>query len=362
MCRMHADKEYMPRTPACWASWNVIASSEKESHDAAVCVSYGLHRLQHLPDSCRDLFVTLNPPQAPRADSIVGRMSLAHPVFSMASWEAQQAIPDIQGSGGGVVYYAGAWCGYGFHEDGMRAAVAAVSAMGLNAPWEPRATSPKMTLYQGYVCARLEQYLAAAISTGSVLRVVRPDGVDVTFGASAAPAVHTYEVVPTFTPPRAFEMGSTATERAALGAPLEAAAAGAGCVRLREAHRAVTLAATVRVLDVAAMAQVVRAGSVGMLQGYVARQWEVSDVGALAMVLMLNLAGCGQAKARLGPLHALGCMSLLAKHVHEGRSVDAAYIATELLIDEVGALLCRAGVRKGNVLGYPLLLHAASAV
>ena len=34
----------------------------------------------------------------------------------------------LQGTGG--VYFAGAWCGYGFHEDGIKAAVAAVEAMG----------------------------------------------------------------------------------------------------------------------------------------------------------------------------------------------------------------------------------------
>lgn len=42
-----------------------------------------------------------------------------------------QELPKVQGTGGGCVYYTGAWCGYGFHEDGMRSAVAALHAMGL---------------------------------------------------------------------------------------------------------------------------------------------------------------------------------------------------------------------------------------
>ena len=342
---MHADKTLMPRTPACWASWNVIGTSREEDHSAAVCVSYGLHRLQHLPDSCRDLFVTLNPPAPPRADSVINRMSLAHPVFSMASWRAQQRLPSIQGSGGGVVYYAGAWCGYGFHEDGMRAAVAAVAAMGLRVPWDPRATSPKTSMLQGWVTGRLERYLAAGIASGSQLRIVWPGGCERTFGGPVATgetgaraAVHAYEVVPEYAPPQAFSMGTTATERAPAGEPLDTKAAGAGCVRMHDAHRDVPLTATVRVLDAAAAGAVVRFGSVGLVRGYRDRKWEASDVGALAMMLMLNMTALGEHSWRLGPLQWLGCVSLLAQHVHDSRSIDASYIATELLIDEVGAL------------------------
>lgn len=332
----------MPRTPACWASWNVIGSSREEDHSAAVCVSYGLHRLQHLPDSCRDLFVTLNPPTPPREDAVISRMTLAHPVFSMASWQAQQRLPSIQGSEGGVIYYVGAWCGYGFHEDGMRAAVAAVGAMGLRVPWEPRGSSPKTTQLQAWAAGRLHRYLSAGIAPGCMLRAVRPDGDEHTYGGPAggggsAAAVHTYEVQPAFAPPRAFSMGSTATERAPVGAPLDAATAGAGCVRMHDAHREVQLAATVRVLDADAVVRVVRFGSVGLLRGYRDRQWEVSDVGALAMILMLNMGALGEHAWRLGPLQWLGCVTLLAKHVHEGRTIDANYIATELLIDELGA-------------------------
>jgi predicted NAD/FAD-binding protein len=46
------------------------------------------------------------------------------------------------------VYFAGAWCSYGFHEDGIKAAVAAVGHLGVQVPWEPISTSPKMSLSQ----------------------------------------------------------------------------------------------------------------------------------------------------------------------------------------------------------------------
>eukprot|EP00892_Ulva_mutabilis_P000826 jgi/Ulvmu1/10744/UM068_0034.1 len=355
---LHRDKALMPRTPACWASWNVIGSSHAADHAAAVCVSYGLHRLQHLPDSCRDLFVTLNPPTPPQEDTVISRMSLAHPVFSMASWNAQQQLPSIQGSGGGVVYYAGAWCGYGFHEDGMRAAVAAVGAMGLRVPWEPRATSPKLSMFESWALGRLGQYLSAGIGPGAALRVVRPDGEESTYGGgrsggASAAAVHVYEVCPAYAPPQAFSMGTTATERAPFGSPLQPPAAAVGCVRMHDAHREVKLAATVRVLSVAAAVRVVRYGSVGLLRGYREREWEVSDLGAFALVLMLNMNALGENAWRLGPLQWLGCVSLLSQHVHGGRSIDANYIAAEALVDELGTAVYR------EVLGPDLHLTPA---
>jgi predicted NAD/FAD-binding protein len=49
----------------------------------------------------------------------LGRFNFAHPVFDLAALAAQEALPTIQGKGG--VWFAGAWAGYGFHEDGLRA-------------------------------------------------------------------------------------------------------------------------------------------------------------------------------------------------------------------------------------------------
>lgn len=48
----------------------------------------------------------------------------------------------VQGKGG--VYLAGAWAGYGFHEDGLRAGIAVAQALGASIPWTPRAASPKV--------------------------------------------------------------------------------------------------------------------------------------------------------------------------------------------------------------------------
>jgi predicted NAD/FAD-binding protein len=61
-----------------------------------------------------------------------GEYECSHPVLDAAAFEAQGHMPSIQGRGG--VWYAGAWLGYGFHEDGLRSAVAVARALGADGP------------------------------------------------------------------------------------------------------------------------------------------------------------------------------------------------------------------------------------
>ena len=125
---LHSDPALMPRARATWSAWNCLARSAPGADRDAVCVSYWVNRLQALPPGAPDLFVTLNPPSPPAAGTVFRHLTLAHPVFSFEASAAQAALPSVQGGGG--VFYAGAWAGDGFHEDGLRAAVAAVEAMG----------------------------------------------------------------------------------------------------------------------------------------------------------------------------------------------------------------------------------------
>lgn len=71
----------MPRNRKVWSSWNFLGTSDPASDDTAVCVSYWVNRLQHLPPGAPEMFVTLNPLQPPAADTVIRRLSLAHPVF-----------------------------------------------------------------------------------------------------------------------------------------------------------------------------------------------------------------------------------------------------------------------------------------
>lgn len=86
----------MPRDRKAWASWNFIGQSGAGSETADVCVSYWANHLQSLPADAPDLFVTLNPPQPPKEGTVARALTLAHPVFSFDSWQAQQRIEGVQ--------------------------------------------------------------------------------------------------------------------------------------------------------------------------------------------------------------------------------------------------------------------------
>jgi predicted NAD/FAD-binding protein len=56
-----------------------------------------------------------------------------HPVYDRAALRAQAELPSLQGTR--RVWFAGAWLGYGFHEDGLRSGLAVARALGAAPPW-----------------------------------------------------------------------------------------------------------------------------------------------------------------------------------------------------------------------------------
>jgi len=81
----------------------------------------------------------------------------------------------------GNIWLCGAWCGYGFHEDGIKAAVEVVKGMGGTIPWAPRPTSPYMTLTTRFVNASVHKMAGGAIKRGSI-RLIMPNGTEVVYG------------------------------------------------------------------------------------------------------------------------------------------------------------------------------------
>ncbi len=128
---LHTDKALMPKRRSVWASWNYL-SDEVVDGRARVSVSYWMNRLQSL-DTEQDYFVTLNPLREPDPASVVYETVYAHPVFTQEAMHAQERLGEIQGAGG--LWFCGAWCGYGFHEDGLRSAVQVVQRLGHRIPW-----------------------------------------------------------------------------------------------------------------------------------------------------------------------------------------------------------------------------------
>jgi predicted NAD/FAD-binding protein len=85
-----------------------------------------LNRLQPLPFA-QPVLVSLNPIREIDPQKVLGQYDYAHPVFDLAAMQAQTRMPDIQGRQ--ATWYAGAWMGYGFHEDGLKAGRAAAQAL-----------------------------------------------------------------------------------------------------------------------------------------------------------------------------------------------------------------------------------------
>lgn len=127
---LHRDISQMPRRKKAWAAWNYLASENNQ-----VTLTYWMNKLQDFLPKNDDLFVTLNPVTAINPDKIIKTQTYHHPVYSLEAIKAQSQISTIQGQKN--TYFAGAWCGYGFHEDGLSAGLAvAEMAANIKRPWD----------------------------------------------------------------------------------------------------------------------------------------------------------------------------------------------------------------------------------
>ncbi len=127
---LHSDPSLMPKRRRVWASWNFIGGHDEHSPP---CVTYWMNNLQNLPTETQ-LFVTLNPVHTPAADHIVLNRHFEHPLFDVASMQAQRRLWSIQGKR--RTWFCGAWAGAGFHEDGVQAGLAVAEAIGgVRRPW-----------------------------------------------------------------------------------------------------------------------------------------------------------------------------------------------------------------------------------
>jgi len=129
---LHRDTDLMPQRRQVWSSWNYLGRRDGDG-SRAVAVTYWMNHLQKLR-SAHDWLVTLNPFEPPRDELVEGEFVYHHPVFDARAVAAQDDIPALQGHRG--MYYAGAWTGYGFHEDGLASAVAVARQLGVSIPWE----------------------------------------------------------------------------------------------------------------------------------------------------------------------------------------------------------------------------------
>lgn len=125
---LHTDASVLPTAPGARSSWN-YATDACDSVPGSAVVSYWMNRLQRLPDGVTDeqYVVSLNATQGLDTDRVLARMDYAHPLHTAASVAAQRELAALDTD---VTAYAGAYHGWGFHEDGCRSGVAAARALG----------------------------------------------------------------------------------------------------------------------------------------------------------------------------------------------------------------------------------------
>lgn len=128
---LHTDTKLMPRRRKVWSAWNYLAGAASAGQ-RPVCVSYWLNQLQALPFDT-PVMVTLNPHVPPASGTVLDKFDYAHPIMDQATIRSQQQLAQIQGNGG--LWYAGAWTGYGFHEDGLKSALRVATAFDAAPAW-----------------------------------------------------------------------------------------------------------------------------------------------------------------------------------------------------------------------------------
>jgi predicted NAD/FAD-binding protein len=121
---LHTDVRMLPRRRRAWASWNYHLLEEPLGRSA---VTYHMNRLQSL-EADREFCVTLNRTEAIRPESVIARFDYAHPVFTPAGVAAQAQLSELSGSD--RIHFAGAYLGWGFHEDGVASAVSVAEYFG----------------------------------------------------------------------------------------------------------------------------------------------------------------------------------------------------------------------------------------
>ncbi|KKB80980.1 NADH-ubiquinone oxidoreductase subunit 6 [Devosia soli] len=127
---LHTDTRFMPKRRHLWSAWNYLRSKRGED---SLSLTYWMNKLQPLPTTT-NLFVTLNPHAEFAPGTVQQVIDYEHPLFDAAAIAAQRDLWQIQGQN--RTWFAGAWMGYGFHEDGLQSGLEVAERIGPVArPW-----------------------------------------------------------------------------------------------------------------------------------------------------------------------------------------------------------------------------------
>jgi predicted NAD/FAD-binding protein len=121
---LHTDASVLPQRRNLWASWNYLIP---RAGTGRAVLTYDMNILQSLT-STEEFCVTLNLPGGIEERKKIGTYRYHHPQYSMTAPAAQARHSEI--SGKNRTHYCGAYWGYGFHEDGVKSALAACKFFG----------------------------------------------------------------------------------------------------------------------------------------------------------------------------------------------------------------------------------------
>jgi predicted NAD/FAD-binding protein len=110
---LHTDERLLPRSRLAWSSWNYWL---RQRYQQQAVLTYNMNILQGI-ESPTTFCVTLNASEEIAPERIIGRYNYSHPVFSLQSVQAVERIAEFNGRR--RTWFAGAWLGNGFHEDGV---------------------------------------------------------------------------------------------------------------------------------------------------------------------------------------------------------------------------------------------------
>ena len=111
---LHTDASVLPRARRAWGAWNYHIPREARDR---VAVTYDMNILQGL-EAPETFCVSLNYRDRIDPDRILKRLTYHHPAYTPAGIASQARHAEI--SGVNRTYYAGAYWGFGFHEDGVK--------------------------------------------------------------------------------------------------------------------------------------------------------------------------------------------------------------------------------------------------
>ncbi len=132
---LHTDSSVMPKSKACWASWNYRLENDA-THPNAASTHYWMNSLQQVSNET-DYFVSINGEHLIKPERVIRKINYEHPLFSLEALKAQEALDSLNKQAKNQqIYFCGSYFGYGFHEDAFSSALKLARIMTGEQLWE----------------------------------------------------------------------------------------------------------------------------------------------------------------------------------------------------------------------------------